>query len=83
MCGMVNVLDAIRRSSSVKAAVLITSDKCYENLEWEYGYRETDRLGGKDPYSASKACAEIAFSSMCRFIFHGREVPADRHEPCR
>ena len=75
MCGMVNVLDAIRRSSSVKAAVLITSDKCYENLEWEYGYRETDRLGGKDPYSASKACAEIAFSSMCRSFFTAEKCP--------
>ena len=75
MCGMVNVLDVIRRSSSVKAAVLITSDKCYENVEWEYGYRETDRLGGKDPYSASKACAEIAFSSMCRSFFEDEKCP--------
>jgi CDP-glucose 4,6-dehydratase len=58
--GTVNVLEAIRHSKSVKAAVLITSDKCYENVEWEFGYRETDHLGGKDPYSASKACAEIA-----------------------
>ena len=42
---------------------MITSDKCYENVEWEYGYREIDALGGKDPYSASKAGAEIIFSS--------------------
>jgi len=74
ICGMVNVLDAIQ-TSSVKAAVLITSDKCYENVEWEYGYRETDRLGGKDPYSASKACAEIAFSSMCRSFFNDENCP--------
>lgn len=64
--GTVNVLEAIRNLPSLKAAVIITSDKCYENVEWEYGYRETDRLGGKDPYSASKACAEIAFSSYYR-----------------
>lgn len=67
--GMVNILECIRQSSSVKAAVLITSDKCYENVEWEYGYKETDRLGGKDPYSASKACAEIVFSSYFRSFF--------------
>lgn len=59
--GTVNVLEAIRRTESIKSAVIITSDKCYENVEWDWGYRETDRLGGKDPYSATKACAEIAF----------------------
>ena len=59
--GTINVLEAIRRTASVKSAVIITSDKCYENVEWDWGYRETDRLGGKDPYSATKACAEIAF----------------------
>ncbi len=52
------------REASVKAGVFITSDKCYENVEWEYGYRESDRLGGKDPYSASKASAEILFRSF-------------------
>jgi len=60
LLGTVNILECLRKISSVKVAVLITSDKCYENVEWEYGYREMDRLGGKDPYSASKACAEIA-----------------------
>ncbi len=67
--GTVNVLEAVRRTPSVRAAVMITSDKCYENVEWDYGYRETDRLGGKDPYSASKACAEIAISSYARSFF--------------
>lgn len=67
--GTVNFLEAVRCSPSVKAAVVVTSDKCYENVEWEYGYRETDRLGGRDPYSASKACAEIAFSAYWRSIF--------------
>lgn len=69
--GTVNVLEAIRTTPSVKAAVLITSDKCYENVEWEFGYRENDRLGGKDPYSASKACAEIAIRSYFESFFKG------------
>jgi CDP-glucose 4,6-dehydratase len=64
--GTLNVLEAIRATPSVQSAVMITSDKCYENVEWEYGYRENDRLGGKDPYSASKACAEIVFASHFR-----------------
>ncbi|MDD5240754.1 MAG: CDP-glucose 4,6-dehydratase [Sulfuricella sp.] len=72
--GTVNVLEAIRMTPSVKAAVFITSDKCYENVEWEYGYREPDRLGGKDPYSASKACAEIAFSAYWRSFFHSGDM---------
>lgn len=67
--GTVNVLECIRQSSCVEAAVMITSDKCYENLEWLWGYRESDRLGGKDPYSASKACAEIAIHSYIRSFF--------------
>jgi len=63
LIGSINVMEAVRNTPSVKAAVFITSDKCYENVEWEFGYRENDRLGGKDPYSASKACAEIALRS--------------------
>ena len=50
-------------------SVFITSDKCYENVEWEYGYRENDKLGGIDPYSSSKAAAEIAISSYIRSFF--------------
>lgn len=61
--GTVHVLDAARRSPSVKAIVCVTSDKCYDNQEWVWGYRESDPLGGKDPYSASKAAAEIAAGS--------------------
>ena len=68
--GTVNVLEAIRHNKSLKAVVIITSDKCYENVEWEYGYRENDRLGGKDPYSASKACAELVFSTYFRTYLH-------------
>src|SRR5262249_33332982 len=75
LLGTVNLLEVLRRSQSVRAAVLVTSDKCYENVEWDYGYRETDRLGGRDPYSASKACAEIAFSSYARTYFGGKGMP--------
>ncbi len=57
--GTMNVLEAIRRQPSVKAVVIITSDKCYQNREWLWPYREDEALGGKDPYSASKACAEL------------------------
>lgn len=57
--GAVHVLEAARQTASVKAVVNVTSDKCYENREWTWPYRETDRLGGRDPYSNSKACAEL------------------------
>lgn len=67
--GTVNILDCIRNTPSVKAAVIITSDKCYQNVEWIWGYRENDRLGGDDPYSASKACAEIACHSYIKSFF--------------
>lgn len=61
--GTVNLLDAVRRESHACSVVVVTSDKCYENREWEYGYREIDRLGGHDPYSASKAAMEIVVAS--------------------
>lgn len=67
--GTVNVLEAVRRCASVRAAVIATSDKCYENVETERGYREDDRLGGRDPYSASKACAELAVAAYRRSFF--------------
>jgi CDP-glucose 4,6-dehydratase len=60
LIGTVNVLEAARQAGTIKAIVNITTDKCYENKEWLWPYRENDRLGGHDPYSASKACAEIA-----------------------
>lgn len=62
--GTVTLLDAVRESPSVRSVVVVTSDKCYENLEQERAYHEGDRLGGRDPYSASKGCAEIAARSM-------------------
>lgn len=67
--GAVNILDAVKESQSVRSLVFITSDKCYENVEWIWGYRENDQLGGRDPYSASKAAAEIIFSSYLRSFF--------------
>lgn len=67
--GTVNVLEACRHTASVRAAVIITTDKCYENKEWLYGYRENDNLGGHDPYSASKACAELVTFSYRKSFF--------------
>lgn len=64
--GTLNVLAAIRAQPSVRAALIVTSDKCYENREWVWPYREIDALGGHDPYSASKACAEILTASWRR-----------------
>jgi len=74
MMGTLNVLEAMRACSSVEAAVMITSDKCYRNDEWVWGYRETDHLGGEDPYSASKGCAEIIAHSYFKSFF--RDGPA-------
>lgn len=61
--GTAHVLEAIRHTPAVRAAVVVTSDKCYENREWPWAYRECDRLGGHDPYSASKAGAELVAAS--------------------
>tara|TARA_B100000315_G_scaffold259693_1_gene316715 strand:- start:339 stop:1433 length:1095 start_codon:yes stop_codon:yes gene_type:complete len=67
--GTLNLLDCLRDQPSVVAAILVTSDKCYENVEWLWGYRENDRLGGKDPYSASKACAELISKVYMKSFF--------------
>jgi CDP-glucose 4,6-dehydratase len=64
--GTANLLEAVRESETVKAIVVITTDKCYENKEWLWPYREEDQLGGRDPYSASKACAELLTSAYDR-----------------
>ena len=71
--GSLNILQAVNKCASIKSLVYVTSDKCYENVEWEWGYRETDILGGHDPYSASKAAAEIVFSSYTRSFYSERE----------
>ncbi len=67
--GTVNLFEAVRHTSSVEAVVNITSDKCYENREWSYAYREIDPMGGKDPYSASKGASEIITSSYLHSFF--------------
>jgi len=73
--GTVNLLEAARLAGGVRAIVTITTDKCYENREWPWGYRENDALGGHDPYSASKAAAEIAAASYRSAYFHGEDAP--------
>ena len=72
--GTVNVLECIHRFSSNAIAIIITSDKCYKNMEWGWGYRETDALGGSDPYSASKACAELVCHAYYKSFFHRHET---------
>ncbi len=72
--GTARVLDAVRRAASVRAVVSITTDKCYENKEWLWGYRETDPLGGYDPYSSSKACAEIVSAAYRQSYFPAGNV---------
>ncbi len=67
--GTANVMEALRNSDHPCVAVIITSDKCYENVEWIWGYKETDMLGGKDIYSASKGAAEIIFQSYYQSFF--------------
>ena len=67
--GTVHVLEAIRRVPSVRAAVVVTSDKCYENRAWDRGYREEDAMGGHDPYSSSKGCAELVTAAYRRSFF--------------
>ena len=67
--GSLNVLNGLRSLKKPCAVIMVTSDKCYENVEWLWGYRETDALGGSDPYSASKAAAELAIRSHIRSYF--------------
>jgi CDP-glucose 4,6-dehydratase len=74
--GTAHVLDLVRRTPGVRAALIITTDKCYENLEQDAPYRETDRLGGRDPYSSSKACAELVTRSCWWSFFSTAGAPA-------
>lgn len=83
--GTIHVLEAIKASDSVKVGVMITTDKCYENKEQIWGYREDDPMGGYDPYSSSKGAAEIAISSWRRSFFnpdrfseHGKSIASAR-----
>lgn len=72
--GTVNVLEAARQSEDVCVVVNVTSDKCYENREWEWEYRESDPIGGNDPYSSSKACSELVTSAFRRSFFEGEST---------
>ncbi|NTU94359.1 MAG: CDP-glucose 4,6-dehydratase [Chlorobiaceae bacterium] len=83
--GTVNVLECCRRSDTVRVIVNVTTDKCYENREWVWGYRENDRLGGHDPYSSSKACSELvtdayrkSFFSPGAYATHGKSLASAR-----
>lgn len=67
--GTVNFFEAVRNCSSVKVAINITTDKCYQNNEWVWGYRENDAMGGDDPYSASKGCSELITNSYLKSFF--------------
>lgn len=72
--GTVNLLEAIRKCDSVKSVVNITTDKVYENKEWEWGYRENERLNGFDPYSNSKSCSELVTSSYKNSFFNDKDI---------
>lgn len=67
--GTVHLLEAVRRAGNVRACVVVTTDKCYENREWVWGYREDEAMGGHDPYSNSKGCAELVTSAYRRSFF--------------
>lgn len=68
--GTVHVLEAVRHVPGVKSVVIVTTDKCYENHEWEWGYRENEAMGGYDPYSSSKGCAELVTAAYRRSFFN-------------
>jgi CDP-glucose 4,6-dehydratase len=71
--GTVNVFEAVRVTPSVRAVLNVTSDKCYENREWPWGYRENEPMGGYDPYSSSKGCAELVTSAYRNSYFSGKD----------
>ena len=77
--GTVNVLEAARQTKSVRVIVIVTSDKCYKNQEWIWGYRENDPMGGHDPYSSSKGCAELVTAAYENSFFPPEKYGAD-HE---
>lgn len=72
--GTVHVLEAARLSDSVKVIVNITTDKCYENNEWEWGYREVEPMGGRDPYSSSKGCVELVSAAYRKSFFQEADI---------
>lgn len=72
--GTANLLQASRELLNLKSIVIVTTDKCYENREWEWGYRENEAMGGYDPYSSSKGCAELVTSAFRRSFFQSTDV---------
>lgn len=72
--GTIHLLECVRRCECARSVIVVTTDKVYENAEWEWGYRETDRLGGSDPYSNSKACAELATDCYSRSFLAEKAV---------
>lgn len=78
--GLINIFEAARKVDSVRVIVNVTSDKCYENREWPWAYREDEAMGGSDPYSASKGCAELITSSWRRSFFSkaGKHIGSGR-----
>lgn len=73
--GTVNVLEAARKCSNLKVIVSVTTDKCYENKEWVWGYREDEPMGGDDPYSSSKGCSELVINAYRKSFFNGNGSP--------
>ncbi|WVN42733.1 CDP-glucose 4,6-dehydratase [beta proteobacterium MWH-UniP1] len=76
--GTVNLFEAVRATPSVKAVVNVTTDKCYENREWVWGYRENDPMGGYDPYSSSKGCAELVSAAYRSSFFNPKDYATHR-----
>ena len=76
--GTANVLDAARRADDLRVVVNVTSDKCYENREWVWPYRESDPMGGYDPYSSSKGAAELVISAYRRSYPDGPRIASVR-----
>lgn len=73
LMGSLNILEAVRLNECVKTVIMITTDKCYENIEQIWGYKETDRMGGYDPYSSSKGCAELMIASYRNSYFNPKD----------
>ena len=76
--GTVNILESVRELNNLECAIMITTDKVYDNKEWVWGYRENDALGGNDPYSSSKACAELIIKSYKKSFFENLNIATAR-----
>lgn len=77
--GTVNVLEAIRQTKTIRSTIVVTSDKCYENQEWLWGYRENEPMGGSDPYSSSKGCAELVTNAYIQSYFSKENYSLHQH----